>query len=112
MVPSTTRCARRPSFTIWARISGLKYGLDSAMARLFLRVQWDVGDQLVDHGLGRLALRLGVVVQNDAVPEHGLGQRLDVIDINFRTTIERRPRLGDGDQRLSATRTDAPEHPI
>src|SRR6266545_7227920 len=107
MVPSTTRWARRPRRTIWARISGLKYGLNSAMARLRLRVQGNGVDQLLDHGLGRLSLCLGVVVQHETMTQHGFCESFDVVHINLRTTIERGACFCGGDERLTSARADA-----
>ncbi len=70
-------------------------------------------EEFLNNGVGRLPLRLGVVVEHDAVAQHGgpLWLRMSS-DLDLRAAVERRAGLGCEDQRLPAARPDAPEHPV
>src|SRR5258706_11983718 len=106
MKPSTTVRATSSSDEIRLRtcgsmngVSGVAEGLLAMAAALQARLRDGNGlEQALDNVLGRDALRLGVEVRQDAVPQDRIGEPLDVLDRNVEPPVEQRPGLPPQDE--------------
>ena len=58
------------------------------------------------------AFGLGAVIQQDAVAQDRIGQRLDVLDRDVRAALQQRARLGAQHEELAGPRAGAPADPV
>src|SRR5881394_1460747 len=58
-------------------------------------------EQSIDHLLHRDAFGFGAVVDQDAVPESGMGERLNVLWSDMRASLQEGTHLGAQDQELT-----------
>src|SRR5580704_3633605 len=94
--PAITSATCRP-VTNWMRLTACAISAGSmATKALWNR---DVLEDLGDHVIGGLALRLGLVADEDAVAQHVVRDRLDVVRRDVRATGQQGLCLADLDQR-------------
>ena len=67
-----------------------------------------IGQQPVDHVVGGDAFALGGEVEHQPVPQHGLGQGLDVVGRDVGPAVQQGPGLGAQDQVLHRPRARPP----
>ena len=74
------------------------------------RLLWSgvICEQPVDDVVGRDPFALGGEVDHQPMPQHRLGQGLDVVGRDVRAAVQQRPGLGAQDQELHGPRPGAP----
>ena len=82
------------------------------IARQFAFLVWRLLQHLLDHGVGGDAFGRGGKVRQEAVPQHGQGQRLDVVSLDMSAAIQERPGLAADDEILHCPRARTPGQPI
>src|SRR5262245_38307055 len=80
IAPSASRRDRSVRSAIWAMTSGSEYARDGGISSPL--PNRDVVKQPRDDRVARLARGLGVVVQDDAMPQHRPGHGLDIVDVH------------------------------
>src|SRR3990172_308448 len=101
MKPSTTFLATSCRLPIRARTCGSmnpEPGIASELCRTLIAShprlrRGHLAQQLVDQLVAAHPLRLSVEVPQDAVPQHGVRQRADVLDGDVVAAAHQRPRL-------------------
>src|SRR4051812_24000921 len=91
--PSTMCRARISSREIRLIASGCKNLFEPGIARELVFLGGCAGDQAVDDLVGGNAVALSREVHHEAVPQHGPGERLDIVGRDMRPPAEERPRL-------------------
>src|SRR5689334_18760376 len=89
----------RSSFSRNSRSNRVAVGM---LANLSCGVRGDAADDGGEHGFGGLPVRMGVKVQNDAMPEHRRSDTLDVLYAEVITAAHERVHAAAFDQRLRA----------
>src|SRR5688500_402391 len=108
--PSTMCRARSSSREIRLLASGCKYLFEPGIAGELVFLGGGAGDQAVDDFVGADSVALRGEVHDQAVPQHRLGQGLDVVRADVRSAADQGPRLAAQDQELHRSRAGAPAH--
>src|SRR5262245_37083825 len=95
--PSTMCRARTSSRAIRLIASGCKNLFEPGIAGELVFLGGSAGDQAVDDLVGGHAVALGREVDDQAVPQHGLGQGLNVIGADVRAAAQEGPCLAAQD---------------
>ena len=80
--------------------------------RFSIRRFGDRGKKLPDHLIHVDPFRVGIEVREDAMPEHRVGHRAEVVGRHRIAAVEDRPGFGGQDDVLGGTRTGAPGEPV
>src|SRR5262245_28486340 len=100
-----------PMFSVlW--LSGGEDLLEPVVARQLAFAAGCFLDELLDHRVGSDPLGGGREVRQDTVPQHRVGERLDVVDLHVSPAFEQCAGLAAEDQVLHRTRTGAPAQPF
>src|SRR3954470_8549798 len=91
--PSTMCRARISRREIRLIASGCKNLFEPGIAGELIFLGGSAGDQSVDDLVGRDAVALGCEVHHEAVPQHGLGEGLNVVGADVRAATQQGPRL-------------------
>src|SRR3990172_7195876 len=91
--PSTMCRARTSSRPIRLISSGCKDLLETLVMNQFVFVGGSAGEQLVDELVRGDAFALGRKIHHQPMPEHGLGERLNVFHRDVSPALDQRPRL-------------------
>ena len=97
--PSTMCRARSSSREIRLIASGCKNLLESGIAGQFIFLGWSFSEQSINDVIGRDAIAFGREVDDDPMPQHRLGQRLNVVGRHMRSAVQQAPapwRPGSG----------------
>src|SRR5207245_568221 len=108
--PSTICRARRSSREIRLIASGCKNLLESGITgQLVFLGRCDL-DEALDDVVRRDPFALGGKIEHEPMPQHGLGQGLNVVGGDVRAAVQEGPRLGAQDHKLHRPRPGAPAH--
>src|SRR3954470_18523031 len=106
--PSTMCRARTSSREMRLIASGCKNLFEPGIAGELVFLGGCAGDQAIDDLVGADAVALGGEVDHEAVPQHGLGQRLNIVGADVRSPAKKCSRFTAENQKLHSPRARAP----
>src|SRR3954464_5817742 len=106
--PSTMCRARTSSREMRLIASGCKNLFEPGIAGKLVFLGGGAGDQAIDNLVGADAVAVGGEIDDQAVPQHGPGQRLNARRRDVCPPAQERPCLGAQNQKLHGPRPRAP----
>src|SRR5688500_17464188 len=106
--PSTMCRARTSSREIRLIASGCKNLFEPGIVGQLVFLGGCAGDQAVDDFVRIHSVALCGEVHDQAVPQHGLGERLDIVGGDMRAALEQCPGLAAENEKLHSARSGAP----